>query len=146
MIVLITGVLAGSYPALFLSSYNPVSVLKGNTLPGFTGANLRRVLVMFQFTLTVVLITSALVIYTQINYIRGKNLGYNRNAVIYFEGRDINRNFESFRSEALQFPGITHVSRADQALVNVINQNNSVSWPGKPEESLSVLSHRYGRQ
>ncbi len=146
VIVLITGVLAGSYPALFLSSYNPVSVLKGNTLPGFTGANLRRVLVMFQFTLTVVLITSALVIYTQINYIRGKNLGYNRNAVIYFEGRDINRNFESFRSEALQFPGITHVSRADQALVNVINQNNSVSWPGKPEESSVFFRTDYGGQ
>src|SRR6218665_2734516 len=108
-------------------------------MPSLSGASLRRILVTFQFTLTVVLIASALVIYQQINYIQSKNLGYTRESVLHFGGRAINRDFETFKNEALQAPFIKNVSKAGEVLVKVNNQNNSVSWQGKPEDSQAFF-------
>jgi putative ABC transport system permease protein len=136
LIVVITGLLAGSYPALFLSSYQPAVVLKSSTFNPGGGSSLRKTLVVFQFALTVILIASSLVIYNQIEYIRNKNLGYNRESVITFGLQGNLRNeFESFKNELQQFPGITHVSRAGDKIVQINNQNGSVEWPGKPQNS-----------
>ena len=136
IIVLVTGVLAGSYPAFFLSSYQPVNVLKNSSSQRMSGSSLRKGLVVFQFALTVILIASSLIIYSQINFIRNKNVGYNRQAVLSFSMRgDMAKNFDAFKNEALEYPGIKLVSRADNSLVQVNNQNGSVEWPGKPENS-----------
>jgi ABC-type antimicrobial peptide transport system permease subunit len=136
LIVLITGLLAGSYPAFFLSSYQPAQVLKGSTVQRMSGAALRRGLVIFQFALTVILIASSLVIYSQLEFIRNKDVGYDRQSVLTFSMRgDFGKNFDAFKNEALQFSGIKGVSRADNSLVKVNNQNGSVTWPGKPENS-----------
>ena len=134
-LVIITGLLAGSYPAFFLSSYRPASVLKGNMRQAFSGARLRSVLVGFQFMLTVVLIASALVVYSQLSFIRNKNVGYNRDAILYFSGRAAAHDFEHFRQQALQNPAIKNISTANEVLVHVNNQNNSIHWPGMPEDS-----------
>lgn len=136
LIVMVTGVLAGSYPALFLSGYQPSQVLKGNTNKNLSGSALRKGLVVFQFSLTVILIACSLVVYNQIAYIRGKNLGYDRESVITFNARGgLARQFESFKQEALQMPSVKTVSKANSSLVEIGNQNSSVRWPGKPEDS-----------
>ncbi|HMV08020.1 MAG TPA: ABC transporter permease [Cyclobacteriaceae bacterium] len=136
VIVLVTGVLAGSYPAFFLSAFQPSQVLKGNTNKSLSGSTLRKALVVFQFSLTVILIACSLVIYNQIEFIRSTNLGYNRESVITFNARGgLSRQFESFKQEALQFPAIKTVSKSNSSLVEIGNQNSSVQWSGKPEDS-----------
>lgn len=135
-VVLVSGILAGSYPAFFLSSYRPSHVLKGNTNALLSGTGLRKALVVFQFSLTVILIASSIVIYNQIEYIRSKNIGYNRESVISFNLRGgVARKFENFKQDVLQFPAIKMISRSNSSLVQIANQNSSVDWPGKPEDS-----------
>jgi putative ABC transport system permease protein len=133
-IVLVTGFLAGSYPAFFLSSYKPALVLKGGSSQQVGGAALRKGLVVFQFALTVILIACSLVVYNQIEFIRNKNIGYDRESVLNFGARgNLWREFAAFKNDALQFPAIKEVSKSNSSLVQVENQNSSVSWPGKTD-------------
>jgi ABC-type antimicrobial peptide transport system permease subunit len=136
LIVFVTGVFAGSYPAFFLSGYQPSQVLKGNTHQSLSGAALRKGLVVFQFSLTVILIACSLVVYNQMEFIRTKNIGYNREAVITFNARgNVFKQFESYKQEALKIPAIKMVSKSNSSLVQIGNQNSSVKWPGKAEDS-----------
>lgn len=137
IVAAVTGLLAGMYPAFFLSSYQPAQTLKSSsTLQGGNG-RLRKTLVVFQFTLTVIMVASSLVIYNQIQFIFNKSLGYNRESVLSFPLRGgLWDEFDAFKNDALQYPGVKTVSRADNSLVQVNNQNASVSWAGKPEGEI----------
>lgn len=139
VIVLVTGFAAGSYPALYLSSYQPATVLKGTQGSSFRGASLRKLLVVFQFTLTVILIASSIVVYSQIDFIRNKNLGYDRESIISVRlTRDMQSKYEAFSHEMNNVPGIISFGRSNESLVEVNNQNGSVNWPGK-DETASVF-------
>jgi hypothetical protein len=97
---------------------------------------LRKGLVVFQFSLTVILIASSIVVYNQLEYIRSKHIGYNRESVLSFNLRGgVARKFENFKQDALQSPAIRMISKSNSSLVQVANQNSSVDWPGKPEDS-----------
>jgi len=134
-IIIATGFVAGSYPALFLSSLNPVKVLKGSLKFGREAILFRKGLVVFQFTLAIILITGVIVIYRQINYIQSKNLGYDRDHLVYIpiEGELI-KNYAHFKERASAIPAIENISKMRNTPTIIEHHTGSIEWPGKDKD------------
>src|SRR6185312_12495768 len=119
-------------PALYLSSFKPVKVLKG--LPKFSGIALwfRKGLVVFQFMLSIILIIVTIVVSKQVNYIQTFNLGYDRENLLYvpLEG-DLTPQYNLFKNEALHMPGIKDITRITQSPTQIENGTGGVNWEGK---------------
>lgn len=134
-IALFTGLLSGSYPALFLSSFKILSVIKG-TLKHTKGATyFRKGLVVSQFSLSILLIIGTLTVYRQINYIMTKNVGLNKENVLYMGIEGSMRNhYETFKNELLAVPEVKYVTRSSTNPLSARNNTFSVKWEGKDPE------------
>lgn len=131
-ISLFTGLLSGSYPALYLSSFNPLSVLKSKVQTSFGTVISRKGLVVFQFTLSVILIVSVLVIYRQISYIQSADPGYNKDNVVRFDSDGKLQGKQDVFVERLKaLPGVVNASFTINNLVGRNYGNNGISWVGK---------------
>ena len=110
-IALFVGVLAGGYPAFFLSSFSPVRVLKGTLCVGASNRNFRRILVVVQFAISIALIISTLIIYQQIQFMKTKKLGFNQEHVVIIPGlnKTMQESYVSLRSQFLEIPGVINV-------------------------------------
>ena len=135
-LLFVTGFISGSYPALYLSSFNPVRVLKGTLKFSSSALWFRKGLVVFQFMLSIILIIVTIVISQQVNYIRSVNLGYNRENLIYIplEG-ELPGKFEVFKTQALDMPGIKNITRMSQNLTQIVTKTGGVEWEGKDPNS-----------
>ena len=137
-IVVFTGLVAGSYPALYLSGLNSVTMMRGSTSTTLRNSVkeqwTRKGLVVFQFALSVLLIVSVMVVYQQIDFVQTKNLGYEKDNVLYFdmEGRVAER-LETFLSELRSVSEVLNASSMGQSIVDGTNSFAIDNWKGKPE-------------
>jgi putative ABC transport system permease protein len=135
-----TGLIAGSYPALYLSSFLPVRVLKGVFKQGKSPITFRRVLVVSQFAISVGLITSTIVVFQQIEHARNRPIGYNPdNLVSIRASRDLYLNFARLKEDLLNSGYIEAVATASSPITSVYNKWSDFSWEGKDPNSQIAL-------
>jgi ABC-type antimicrobial peptide transport system permease subunit len=132
-ITLITGLVAGSYPALYLSRFKPVSILKGKLIASSGESRIRKGLVVFQFTISVVLIVSVIVVYQQMKLIQTTNLGFNKSNVIRFSnGGNLKNVVSPFLTEIKKIPGVVNATTESGDFFGQTSHGGSgIDWEGK---------------
>jgi len=144
LITMVCGLVAGSYPALYLSSFNPVAVLKGVRLKSNGATFIRKGLVVLQFTVSIILIICTVIVYQQIQHVKSRQLGFNKNNLIEMDMQgNMAHNFSLIKQDLLNTGDITNVALADHAIIYGGNNTSDMTWEGKPANSKVLVSQRY---
>jgi ABC-type antimicrobial peptide transport system permease subunit len=141
IITIITSLLAGSYPALVLSSFMPVNVLKAGMTGGTRGVYFRKITVVAQFIISIVLILFTIVTYRQLKFMQGKSLGYDKENLIYLQMKgNMVDNYSVIKQEFLRNPSILSVSACSNPPQNIGSNADNISWEGKSPEEHTLVS------
>ena len=133
---LLTGIISGIYPALFLSSFQPIRILKGNLRSSGANPLFRKVLVVFQFTLSVFLIIGTIIISRQLSYIRSIDLGFNREHVIHISIHgELHEKYSAIRERFLQNPDVLHVTASMSLPTSIQGSPGTPMWEGRPPDA-----------
>ncbi|MEX2511921.1 MAG: FtsX-like permease family protein [Cyclobacteriaceae bacterium] len=140
VVVLFTGLLAGSYPAFYLTATKVVAVFKNHSNAGKSVVMARKGLVLFQFILATILIISTLVVYQQINFALNHHLGYNKEqlVVVPLDGK-LSENFQAFKSQLEQLPDVKGVSRSSHTLLGRNRNTGNIQWEGKDPDFTALF-------
>ncbi|OEK03686.1 hypothetical protein BFP97_00980 [Roseivirga sp. 4D4] len=140
LITLVTGLLSGSYPALYLSGLHPISMLKGKLQTTFGDTWLRKGLVVFQFAISAILITAVMVVSQQINYIQSKNLGFDRENLLRFDYVvEDGPGYRAFQEQLRNIPEVMSVAGAIDDATGMHGGTSWVNWPGKDPNQRSYF-------
>ena len=143
-ITFICGSVAGSYPSIFLSSFKPVLVLKGLKLKTGSAAIIRKSLVVLQFSVSIILIISTVIIYQQIQHVKDRDLGINKNNLLQVDMRgDMAKNYTSIKQDLLNTGFIKNTALSDHIILYGGNNTGGLTWEGKASTAQVLISQRY---
>ena len=143
LITIVCGLVAGSYPSLYLSSFNPVFVLKGLKLKNGSAAFIRKGLVVLQFTVSIVLIIGTIIIFQQIQHVKSRNLGFNKDNLLEISVHgDMANHFSAIKQDLINTGVVENAALSDHATIYGGNNTDGLSWSGKTPGSKVLVSGR----